>query len=327
MNSTGTDVLVQGRIVWVSGSTIFQGQPKTDFNTKQPVIGLDGQPKKQYGFGLAIPKNLINDDPNGVWAKIHTEAYSLYPSGHLPPDFAMKFKDGDGIDHNGQPFANREGYPGCLVFACTTEIPIKFVKHENGANIQISEGIKCGDYICVSLGIKAHIPKGQGKPGMYLNPNFVQLIGYGTEIINAPSGDQIFGTAAPVMPAGASATPIAPAQAPGFPAPQAAAPPQQFQPTPGVQQTAPAAPHYGVLPPAHQPAPGAPAGYPPQAPQAAPVAQPPAMPPQTAPPAFPPAAAPPVGYPPAQPQAAPAPAGYPPQAAGVPPTPPALIPY
>lgn len=248
--ANGRTVMVQGRIVWVSGD-LFKGQLQTEFNSKVPKMNKAGEQMKQYGFGLAVPKSVLTQtgqgQPGEIWAAIHEEAYTLYPSRQLPPSFAMKYKDGDGIDDKGVPFSQREGYAGHLVFACTTSLPIKFYKYENGQNILINEGIKCGDYVNVQLNIMAHPAQGQGKPGLYLNPYAVQFLGFGKEIINAPSGDQIFGLQAPAMPQGASATPLAPQGmiVPNM-APQA---PQQFAPP--VQQVAP--PHYGVLPQAHQP--------------------------------------------------------------------------
>ena len=283
--------MVQGRIVWTSGD-LFKGKPKIDQNTKQPRVGRNGEPLTEYGFGLAVPKSALamtgKDQPGEIWAAIHEEAFTLYPSRQLPPSFAMKYKDGDGIDDKGQPFANREGYAGHLVFACTTSIPIKFFRHENGQNIIVNEGIKCGDYVQVQLQIKAHPAEGTAKAGLYLNPNAVLFLGYGTPIINAPSGDQIFGTAAPTLPPGASATPIAPSNNLLVPSAQPAyAPPVGGQPAynPSMPQPSVAAPaiqpYYGVLPQAHQPqtppmgngyAPAAPAS--PQYGQAAPVPTP-----------------------------------------------------
>lgn len=232
----------------------------------------------EYGFGLAVPKAVLGDPVAGaIWAALYEEAWTLFPNRVIPPAFAMKFKDGDGVDDQGKPFALREGYAQHLVFSCTTSLPIKFFRFENGQNILINEGIKCGDYVNVQLGVKAHAAVGQGKAGIYLNPNAVQLIGYGKEIINTPSGDQIFGTAMPPLPNGASSIPLAPQPgqllvppAPGGYAPPAgppmmpppnastmSAPPAPY-PSNQYQPPAPAAPapHYGVVPPNFQPPPG-----------------------------------------------------------------------
>lgn len=253
--SAGRSVMVEGRIVWTSGN-LFGGKQKTDMNTKQPKRDAAGEIMTEYGFGLAVMKSTIaqqGNDPTQIWAAIHAEAMTLYPNGQIPPSFAMKYKDGDGVDDKGRPFSQREGYAQHLVFACTTSLPIKYFKWENGANIMVNEGIKCGDYVKVQLQVKAHPAVGTAKAGLYLNPQAVQFLGFGKEIINAPSGDQIFGLAAPTQYPGASQVPVAPNSGPLLPQPMT-----QVQPSyqPPVAQAAPPPPHFQVLPPAHQPPPG-----------------------------------------------------------------------
>lgn len=264
--------MAQGRIVWVVGN-LFTGRGKTDYNTKQPKIDpKTGKQQVEYGFGLAIPKSVLGNmapgQPGEVWAALHEEAFTLFPSKQIPPAFAMKYKDGDGVDDKGASFTLREGYAGHIVLACTTNIQPKFYRFENGQNFQITEGIKCGDYVDVQLNVKAHPAIGQGKAGIYVNPYAVRFLGYGKEIINTPSGDDVFGVAAPVIPQGASATPLAPAgmiSPPGGHAPPPigqnatshayqGAPQPVGQPYPGPAPQMPD-PHYGVLPQAHQPAP------------------------------------------------------------------------
>lgn len=257
-NTEGKSVMVQGRIVWVSGD-LFKGKPKVDQTTKLQKFDKQGNPAIEYGFGLAVPKAAFQpgQPAAALWEAIHEAAFTLYPSRQLPPGFAWKYKDGDGVDHNGQPFNTREGHSGHLIFACTTSIPIKYFIWQNGNNVQIAEGIKCGDYVNVQLNLKAHPPSGAGKAGLYLNPNAVQLLGYGKEIINAPSGDQIFGAVQPPMPQGASAQPVAPqgqnllVPPQAMPAPGA---PPVYQPPVAVAQ--PVQPHFAVLPQVHQPPPG-----------------------------------------------------------------------
>jgi len=259
--------MVDGRIVWTVGS-LFEGRIKTIFGTQQPRLNQQGETMKEYGFGLAVPKSVLNQvgagQPGEIWSAIHEEAFTLYPSRQIPPAFAMKYKDGDtGIDDKGISLSQRKGYAGHLVFALTTSLPMKFFRWENGAYVQISDGIKCGDYVRVQVSVKAHAASGQGKPGLYLNPNAVLFLGYGEEIVNAPSAENIFGNQAPPVPAGASATPLAPQGMPAMPQMQQqtyGAPPMQPQ---QVQ------PNYGVLPPQHQP----------QQFQAAPSPQPTGMPP------------------------------------------------
>lgn len=255
--------MVQGRIVWTSGD-LFQGRPKVDQTTKQPRMGKDGKQMIEYGFGLAVPKSILGDNgagrPGEVWAAMHREAMSILPGAQqVPASFAMKYKDGDGIDDKGVPFAQRAGYKDCIVLACTTTIPIKYFKFDpsTNQNFQIGEGIKCGDYVNVQLGIKAHPAMGTSRAGLYLNPMAVQLVGYGDPIVNTPSGDNIFGNTAPVVPQGASAHPVAPTA--GFlTAPQTAPvmpmAPSFQQPAPPMGNAAPQVqPHYGVVPQQFQP--------------------------------------------------------------------------
>lgn len=343
----GRNVMVQGRIVWTSGN-LFTGRIKTVFGTTQPKLDpKTGEKKTEYGFGLAVPKSVLAQSgpgqPGEIWAALYAEAMTMFPNGQVPPSFAMKFKDGDGLDDEGKPFNLREGYAGHIVLACTTEIPIKWFRYENGANILINEGVKCGDYVNAQLTIKAHGAIGAGKAGLYVNPNAVQFLGYGKEIINMPSGDQIFGQGMPNVPQGASATPLVPQagflQPPG--APVGTFPPQGFgqspmnhggatlsgppAPTnafPSNQPVMPPAPHFGVLPQNHQPPPGGQPmgnGYPPPQMFPAPVAVPTPM---AGPmnPYIATNAAPPNGQWPQQPQYPPQPQ-YPQQQPGMPPFP------
>ena len=248
--STGQNAVISGRIVWKSGD-LFKGKAKIDFNTKQPVI-KDGKGVTEYSFGLAVSKQ----DPAlpHFMGLMQAEARSVYQSGNVPPSFSFKFKDGDGIDDKGIPFSEREGHAGCLIFALTTQRPITWFKYENGQNVLINEGVKCGDYVNAQINIKANVPVNpMHKAGMFLNPNAAQLIGYGKEIVsNVIDAASIFGNAAPVVPQGASAVPVAPQG--GFFAPQAVPQAPQFQqPQMPQQPQAPAQPHFGVLPQVHQP--------------------------------------------------------------------------
>lgn len=279
--SEGRSVMVQGRIVWAINNDLFKGGVKKDFHTKQPKIDQNGQQVMEYGFGLAVPK--MNPDGQtqsqqylNIWNELHQEAYTIYPDGQLPQGFSLKNIDGDtAVDKDGQPYNKREGYAGHLVFTCTTQMPIKFCRVEyvmeggeqKPVYVQINEGIKVGDYVYVQLNIRAHAG---ANPGVYLNPNFVQLIQPGKEIVKTASPEQVFGAAPVTQYDGAVVAPTTAAPFPGAQAPPAAAPapgaaPQAVQPPapamPG--QTMPAAtqpaqapvqPHYQVLPPQHQPA-------------------------------------------------------------------------
>lgn len=256
-STEGKSVMVSGRIVWTSGANVFDGKLKVDDRTKQPKLDKNGNQAKEFGFGLAIPKASLNQDPNTVWGAMCQQAQSIYPNG-IPPNFAWKYKDGDGIDHNGASFALREGHAGHLILACTQTLPIKFFRFENGQNVLINEGIKCGDYVDVQLTIKAHGPQAGvngSKPGLYLNPGMVRFNSYGKEIVNTPSGDAIFGAQAP-QALGSSAPLANPNMIMGTP-PAMVTQPGFQQPAGHVQQMqAPVPqPHFAVLPPVLQPQP------------------------------------------------------------------------
>ena len=88
--SNGNNTVVQGRLVWTTGSSIFEGKQKTDYNTNQPLVGQDGSPVIEYGFGLAIPKvdpatGQQTEEFTRIWEALHKEAFTLYPGGQLPP--------------------------------------------------------------------------------------------------------------------------------------------------------------------------------------------------------------------------------------------------
>lgn len=238
--TNGNNLLLQGRIVWTVGS-LFEGSLKTDFQTGSPLMDKAGNQVVEYGFGLAIPKvDPTTGQPTAEYAKIwdvlHKEAFTMYPGGNIPPNFAMKYKDGDGVDHNGKLYSEREGQAGHIIITCTTRIPIKYFVFQGGNNVLVNAGIKTGDYVNVQLNIKAHPAKGNGNPGLYVNPSAVQLIQEGKEIINSPSGDQIFGQA---QPAGYNG--------------QVEMPTQPSMPVQTPPMGAPA-PNYNVLPTQHQPA-------------------------------------------------------------------------
>jgi len=261
-NANGNSAILQGRIVWTSGKTLFEGKHKTHQQTKALLYEeKTGNPIIEYGFGLAIPKidpatNQFTAEYVKAYQLLHGEALTLYPSGQLPPGFAIKYKDGDGVDHEGKSFSGREGYANHIVVACTTRIPIKFAIWENGQNVLVNSGIKCGDYVNVQVNVKAHPAAGQARAGLYVNPNVVQLIQAGKEIINTPSADQVFGAAAPQY-AGQVVAPTAPVMPMmGAPAPQMPMQP----PMPGHAPQAPAYPAQPAMPqqPAYPQAPAQP---------------------------------------------------------------------
>lgn len=193
-----------------------------------------GQPNPQYYIGLAFAKN----DPNwpAFEAIIKGEAAKgfpqFFPQGPLGPcthpAFSMKIMDGDGIDQNGKSNATKEGFAGHWVVRFTTSFAPKVFPPNNyapAAQLHDKNLAKRGYYYRVSGSVEAN---GQiQKPGVYINMNLVELIGYGPEIISGPDAATVFGGKPAALPAGASPTPLAHG-APGAamaPPVQAVAPP------------------------------------------------------------------------------------------------------
>lgn len=264
----GSNILVQGRIVWGG----VKPGVKRNYQTKQPVIDpKTGKEVIEWAFGLAIPKPSPQSQPHEVqnaqtfWNTVQSEAAKVCPQG-VPRDFHWKFEDGDGTKKDGSPFP--EHSKGCFIIACKTQLPLKLFAWEAGQLVQITEDqIKCGDYVQVQLNILGH---GGVNAGMYINPSYVARVAHGQEIVNTPDPTTIFGNQAPPMPMGGSATPQAPQglpmggmmqmggapmQGPGFaPQMQPQQQPMQMSGMSALPQTQqPVQPNYGVLPPHMQP--------------------------------------------------------------------------
>lgn len=257
-----------GRIV--QGNPLFKSAVMED-DGKTQKVGKDGQPSFNYWFNVAFDKR----DPE-VWPMIcaikQDAAASfpqLFPQGWNPnaanegcvrPDFAFKIKDGDGMDLNGKPHANKEGWGGCYILQISTYAaqPRCYDGMANNTPITELEQIHTGKFVRVSLDIKSNGWTGQGnsKPGIFVNPDGVQLVGHGSKISSGPDAATMF--AAPVagyIPPGMSTTaPVAAIAMPGQPAPQApqgapVMPTPQAAPAPTMpQMQAPAAPTYTMTP-------------------------------------------------------------------------------
>lgn len=284
-----------GRLV---GGDVFKPRTK-DFDGR-PLMTKNNEPRKEYVVQVAFDKN--DQATQEMWAQVYAVAQESFPSlfsNGAPPGFSFKVQDGDDRTPNmrGNIPAEKDGFPGCLVFTFKTSFaPTVVDQHKNP--ITDPNMIKRGYYIRLSVSCKGN--GSQSKPGVYLNQSLVQLCGYGEEIASGPDPDQAFAEPAH-LPAGASTTPVAPAGGvPGAP-PAAGTPPAPgaapaAPPAPGGAPAAPPAPGAAPAAPAAPPAPGgAPAPVPGFGMQ--PGAQPPAAPPAAAPPAQP-------APPPAQPAAA-----------------------
>ncbi len=139
-----------GRIVWGSPTKAVQ---RRDSNNNPMTDQTTGAPLMQRAFGLAIQKTEFAE----VQAKMVEEVSKLFNSG-VPAGFSWKVVDGDGIDGNGKPYAEREGYAGCMVISISSSLdegPGVF-RYVGQAYVQHGDEVKPGDYVRVQLGLRVH---------------------------------------------------------------------------------------------------------------------------------------------------------------------------
>lgn len=211
-----------------------------------------------------------------MWAFMQQEAATIFPHG-TPQNFSWKYRDCDSLDPNGNPYSAREGQAGCFIVTYSSELsPPRVMQFDTTSNsyqtlltdAQGKPPIKTGDFIRVATSINAHKGKTgntNSVPGLYMNPELIEFVGYGQEIVGGPDANEVFGGQQQQLPPGASATPVAsgpmPTMAPGMPAANptmpAGSPPAIAQPVGSPMMPAQ---------PQMQP-PGAPAAVPPQMPQ------------------------------------------------------------
>lgn len=199
------EFMAEGRIVWGHPGN---SQKKKDPRTKEVKLDKQGQPIQQWIFMLAIPKENFNAQ---VLPYMQQEAMTVFPQG-VPANFAWKYKDGDtAIDGKGKPYRDYEGRAGCIILTISTEAfspPV--YKMENGAYVQMqSNEIKCGDFVGVKIKCLFNGATGVNTPGLYINPQGIFHVGYGSEIVTGGENPQdMFGGHNFQIPAGASATPV-----------------------------------------------------------------------------------------------------------------------
>lgn len=257
-----TPVTIGGRIVWSAGASPLDQAEVIDTRTRQPKLNPDGTKVLERGFGLAIPKTDARF--NQLWQAMTMEAAKVC-NGVVPPfpgEFAYKLIDGDGMDKGDiakgrqpQPYSKREGYGGCWVITIKSQLPnpppvFDWINNQwqqvDGNNLRGGNKLKTGDYVEVGLNVDGHA--GQS-PGLYMNPQGIQFIGFGTAIMRGPDAATMFGAGPAQIPAGASASPVG--------GPATAAPPAM----PGGQAPAPGNPGApGAVPTPANPAPAPVAG-------------------------------------------------------------------
>lgn len=232
---------------------LVQGSPfeaNTTDAAGKPLRDLQGNPKVNYFLALAIAKN----DPGWPAFKQQLDAVAAqaFPNHYQLPTFSNKITDGDSteVDQNGNRPCDKEGFPGHWIVRFSSGFAPEVYTKGGAAIITNPKEIKRGDYVRVYCSTSGN--GNAQKPGIYINLNMVEQIGYGEEITSGPSGASVFGGApAAHVPQGMSATPVAPSTpmaAPGAPAapapqvPQTPAPQSTVQPAHDFLNTPPPAP-------------------------------------------------------------------------------------
>lgn len=161
------------RIVW---GHPLKSKPKTNQKTKQKVLNDQQQEIPVWAFGLSWENHIFQQQ---ILPYLQQEVGKAFPNG-VPNDFSWKIKTESDVDSKGVPLGQREGYAGCTVLSCSTELkaPECYKRNPNGAFMQIAENeIKTGDFVVAELSIKNN-----ASPGIYVNPNMVCLVGIGDAI-------------------------------------------------------------------------------------------------------------------------------------------------
>jgi len=193
--------------------------PQTKDNQGNPLLFKKGpnagQPCVRYYIAVAIPKT--DQDYAGLWAKIHNAGRTGMPqlfdaAGTCTSQhFAWKIVDGDDTrpNENNRKPCDQDGYPGNWIVKFGGMFAPSCHTARGATVLTDPASIKRGYFVRVYGSVKAN--GDTARPGVYLNPDMVELIGYGEEMRSGPDASAAFGGTPAALPAGASATPLAPA--------------------------------------------------------------------------------------------------------------------
>jgi hypothetical protein len=189
-----------------------------------------GQPRVNYFFALAIPKNPGETHwAQTAWGQqIWNVGNTAFPNAAQSPAFAWKIEDGDSQIPNkkGRKPCDNEGWQNHWILKFSGGFAPKAYQQEGAGYVQVMQKdfIKPGYFVEVAFSVEGN--GSQSQPGVYLNHSMVCFRAYGQEIQFGPDVASAGFGAAP-LPAGASMTPPAGA----IPMPSA---PAAVQPIPGV---------------------------------------------------------------------------------------------
>lgn len=264
--------LVQGDCYKMQ-ETDSEGRPRV-FKSGPKV----GQPNPQIFIAVAFPKMVPhpqtgafvdNWEFNELYALMdkvaRVEWPALFPGGGAcqARDFAWKLLDGDGYDTKGKANFEKEGFAGHWVLRFGSGYIPKALVETSPNVFETTDQIKRGFYVRVAGNITGN--DSTQTPGLYLNLELIQYIGWGQEIVGGMDAVAAFGTKSAAIPQGMSAIPQGGA---ALPPPSGAAPGAPA--TPGGPPATPGAPAPGgpggYAPPAGAPTPGPGPGGPPAGP-------------------------------------------------------------
>lgn len=173
---------------------LVMGHCFNEFKSDEPKYVKNGpnagQLRKQFFIGLAVSK--LNPGCMTLIKTIMDTAKEAWPDQFdekgkpKREDFAHKMIDGDSKKPNteGKVPCERPGFPGCYVFRFTSGY-VPRVYNAKKELITDIDAIKRGYFIRVSGTVRGN--SSSKRPGVYLNHNEIQLIGYGEEIVSESS--------------------------------------------------------------------------------------------------------------------------------------------
>jgi hypothetical protein len=242
--------------------------PKTTTGEGQPMVIKNGpnagQPRVDYFFALAIPKNPGETHwAQTTWgAQIWALGNQAFPQAAQAKDFAWKIYDGDSREPGklykgkpGKPPCENEGWAGNWVLKFSGGFAPKIYQAEGSGFVQVMQKDFCKVGYFVEVAFSAEGNGSQTSPGIYLNHSMICFRAYGQEISFGPDVASA-GFGATPLPAGATMTPP-PSAMPLPQVPVSVAPP----PAAPVPTPIPVIPNVGFV------------QVPPPAPPAAPVRQ------------------------------------------------------
>ncbi len=190
--------IVQGNAWTLQPQTVYQSNPP------RPKLNAKGEQIHERFIALAIQKN--HPDWPAFAEALQTVAMQGY-NNMVPQGFSYKYRDGDHPD-----YVAKDGFAGCWVVSMSTQFETKVVNAQHQPLMEESQ-CKCGDYVDVLVDIRAD--GHTDNPSLYLSPKIIRHIGFGTAIVGGPDPSMM--SAAPAMPAGASAAPVATGPMPAVP--------------------------------------------------------------------------------------------------------------